>query len=89
MDKDIFLLLYSMYVRTHLELCVQAWARFYQKDSKVLKKVQRRATKLVCNIRNWSYQKRFKYLDLNSLERRKRGDLIEAFKILNSIKKRM
>ena len=50
----------------------------------MLEKVQRRATKLIYNIRNWSYEKRLKYLDMYSLDRRrKRGDLIEAFKILN------
>ena len=52
----------------------------------MLEKVQR-ATKLIYNIRNWSYKEKLKYLDMHSLKsldrRRKRGDLIEAFKILN------
>jgi len=33
MEKDICLILYSTYVRPHLEFCMQAWAPFYQMDS--------------------------------------------------------
>ena len=85
-SKEIFTSLYSTYVRPNLEYCVQAWAPYYQKDIDTLEKVQRRATKLVKNIRHLSYEERLKKLQLYSLVRRKkRGDLIEVFKILNKL----
>ena len=50
----------------------------------MLERIQRRATKLIVNIRNLSYEDRLKRLGLQSLKtRRLRGELIEVFKILN------
>ena len=50
----------------------------------MLEKVQRRATKLIPNLRNLSYESRLKRIGLQTLKtRRLRGDLIEVFKILN------
>jgi len=48
-----------------------------------LKKIQRRATKMVYGLKDTAYHDRLKFLGLLSLEnRRLRGDLIEVFKIL-------
>ena len=48
--------------------------------------VQRRTTKLLYEIREWSYERRLKFLNLPSLKyRRYRGDLIQTYKILHSI----
>jgi hypothetical protein len=48
--------------------------------------VQRRATKLVPSMRNYSYEERLKFFNLTTLEtRRIRGDLIQVFTILNGI----
>ena len=69
-DKELFLALYSVQVRPHLEYCVQVWAPYYQKDIQTLKKVQQRAIKMVKLIRNKTYGERLRYLDLFSLERR-------------------
>ena len=48
--------------------------------------VQRRATKLVQGIEHWKYENRLAYLRLPGLDmRRVRCDLIDIFKIMNSI----
>ena len=51
------------------------------KDIQVLEKVQQRATKWVKGLKNKCYTDRMRILNLTTLEkRRKRGDLIEAYK---------
>ncbi len=77
-----FKIIYSAYVRPHLEHCSAAWSPQTQKDIASLESVQRRATKMVPSLRNLSYFDRLKALDLTTLEhRRERGDLIQYFKI--------
>lgn len=79
-----FALLYKTYVRCHMEYCVQAWSPYYRKDIDILEKIQRRATRMVPELRHLSYKDRLKRLNLTSLEeRRQRGDLIEAYKIIS------
>ena len=66
----------------HLEYSVQAWRPHYRKDIDLIEKVQRRATKLIPQLRDRSYEDRLIFLDLTTLETRPlRGDLIEVFKI--------
>ena len=56
----------------------------YAKDTDLLEKVQRRATKLLFSLSHLPYESRLLKLQLYSLYcRRQRGDLIETFKILN------
>jgi hypothetical protein len=81
-DKVLMKTLYCTYVRPNLEFAVQAWNTFYNKDINVLAKVQRRATKMIPELRHLDYKNRLKALDLTTLEvRRLRGDLIQQFKI--------
>ena len=50
----------------------------------MLEKIQRRATKLIPELRDLTYEERLKECGLTTLEtRRLRGDQIEVFKILN------
>ena len=84
LNNKIFLLLYRVFIRPHLEYCVQAWCPYLCRDIDKLEKVQRRATKLLPNLTHLPYPDRLKILGLYSLYyRRIRGDLILTYRILN------
>ena len=77
---DGFNLLYSVYIRSHLEFCVQDWSQYLKKDIDCMEKLQRRATKMVYGFGNLKYEER---LNLFSLQyRRMRGNMIETYKIM-------
>ena len=66
-----------------MEFAVRAWNAYLKKDTECLEKIQHRATRLVPELRNLEYSERLKALNLTTLEeRRRRGDLIETYKIL-------
>ena len=86
LDIECCRTLYCSLVRPHLEYAVQSWSPYYKKDISELEKVQKRMTRLVPEIRELDYEERCRRLGITTLEnRRKRGDLIETYKILNGM----
>ena len=87
-SKGIVLKLYKALVRPHLDYCSQVWRPHLVKDKDCLEKVQRRATRMIEECRGLNYEERLKLTRLTTLEtRRLRADMIEVYRILNSIDK--
>lgn len=73
-------------VRPHLEYGNAIWFPFLKKDIELIEKVQMRATKLVPELKDLSYEDRLRQLKLPSLvHRRRRGDMIQTFKIIREL----
>ena len=84
--KQTLVPLYKTLVRPKLEFGAAAWNPWYEKDIACLEKVQKRLIRSLSNIRGATYEKKLEDAGLTTLaERRKRGDLIEAFKTLTGI----
>ena len=80
--KQVFLNIYKCLIRPHLEFANLIWHPRLIKHQKILENVQRRATRLVSEMKSLSYYERLKELNLSSLKyRRKRGTMIEMYKI--------
>ena len=85
-DKKTFIQIYKVYVRPHLEYCIQAWSPYLKADKEKLEKVQRRAVNMVAGLKGRTYQDKLREVGLTSLEdRRERGDMIQTFKIIQGI----
>ena len=84
-DKRLIIPLYILSLfRPHLEYCIQAWRPHMRKYINKLERVQRRATRLISEISQLSYEERLQRCRLTTLEtRRIRGDQIEVFKIIH------
>ncbi|CAF0937120.1 unnamed protein product [Brachionus calyciflorus] len=69
-----------------LYVLIGSWCPFLQKDINELEKVKHRATKLVPELRNLEYHERLLQMNLTNLRtRRLQGDLIQMYKIINSL----
>ena len=57
-------------MESHLEYFVQAWRPHIQKDFDLIEDVQRRATKMIPNLKNKSHEERLNILSTTTLETR-------------------
>ena len=83
----VILRLHLALVRSYIDYAAQFWSLYYRKDMGSLEAVQRRMTKMIQGLRNLPYKDKLKYLNLHSLERRAREDMIEIFKWVKSFHK--
>jgi len=81
--REAFLLLFQHLVRSHLEYCNSVWAPYKKSYIDKLEKVQKRATKMIPELRKMHYPGRLRQLNLTTLTYRKsRCDIIETYKLL-------
>ncbi|XP_065883935.1 uncharacterized protein [Dysidea avara] len=80
-----FIKLYKSYIRPMLEYGNIIWGPQYILDQEQIEKIQRRATKLVQDLQNCTYNDCLTALNLPSLKyRRLRGDMIMFYQLLHS-----
>ena len=84
MSSDTFVMLYKTLVRSHLEYANCVWSPYRQMDIDKTEKVQMRATRMVQQLKNLSYEARLRRLNLPTLKyRRLRGDMIQVYNIVS------
>ena len=81
-NKEAFEVLYGTLVRPQLEYAVHLWSPYQIGLREKLERTQRRATKLVRNIKHKSYWLSTLNL-MSTLDRRDRGDMIMTYNIIN------
>ena len=60
--------MYKAIVRPHLEYCIKAWRPYRKKDIDTFEQIQRRAAKMIPELRDLSYKERLKECGLTTLE---------------------
>ncbi len=86
LEAETFTILYKSLVRPILEYCNVVAHPQFERQRKLLEGVQRRATRMVPQLRGLDYIQRLEKLKLPSLYyRRARGDIIEAYKYLHGL----
>ena len=57
---QLFTVLYKNMVRSHLDYCSSVWSPYTKKDIEALEKVQKRATKILPQLKHMNYSDRLK-----------------------------
>ena len=84
--KEIMVPLFKALVRPILEYGNSVWSPYLKKHTESIEAVQRRFTKRIVGNHDLTYEQRLEKLNLPSLEfRRRRGDLIEVYKIVHKL----
>ena len=79
-DNFTFLTLYKSLERSHLEYASNIWSPYKKGLIESIEKVQRRATKIMPNLKYLPYEDRLKAFKLPTLiYRRFRGDMLETY----------
>ena len=85
-DKNTFLRLFRTYVRPHVDYCAPAYSPLTQGDKDILENVQKRAIGMVTNFKGRTYEEKLAEAGMVTLEtRRLRGDLLQAYRVLNGV----
>ena len=84
LNPKIFCILYTTFVRPHLEYAQSVWSPKLRKLVNLIEGVQKRATRLVRTLHGMTYEQRLRKLELPSLEfRRHFGDMVQIYKHLH------
>ena len=87
-DRDIVLPLYKAYVRSRLEYGSAVWNPHQAQQTERIERVQRRATKMIHDVKHLDYDSRLKELNLPSLQyRRRRADMHQVYKMINKLER--
>lgn len=85
-DNTLFLTLYKSLIRSHLDYGNLIYFPITKKCKQMIENAQRRATRLIPELRGLTYNDRLRELNLPSLDfRRKRFDMIQVFRIVHNI----
>ena len=83
-DRHVFKKLYIQYVRPHVEFASPSWSPWNEADKTVIENVQKRAVNMISGLIGSTYEEKCRELGLESLEeRRRKQDLLQAYKILS------
>ncbi|WAR26591.1 hypothetical protein MAR_012295 [Mya arenaria] len=85
-DNTLFLTLYKSLVRSHLDYGNLIYFPITKKCKQVIENAQRRAIRLIPDLRGLTYNDRLRKINLPSLDfRRKRFNMIQEFRIVHNI----
>ncbi len=87
LDKDMMKKLITSMIRPRLEYAALVWSLNLKKDIINLERIQRAATKLPETLREFTFEERLERLGLETLEQRRKQDLIALYRIQEGLEK--